>query len=555
MPNSVNPRRAFTHTRATTLIRILKPAAVWFCIMTAVAEVAHVGPPLPSEIVGLFVPPTRSDEPYAATAQDIFRYNPDGGEWSLVYSALRSEASIQGVGGYAKSSKVLYVVHSKGGAVTGDGGEKWREFGVLAPSEQVGGFIGIAVHPTDRREAILSWEKGAWITHDYGESFAPLNLPDSPSDLQQGAYAGGDSAPLVVATSTNLFISSAGTDSWIRLRLSTNGPSVFALTDQPPIAFVASTAGCQVYDLARPGYTATWAAPADFEADTMVADPSGRPLLWAQHQTRLSLLEWHEGNCQIRSVHESTVPLQLLTPHPRIDGGLYWAEGSQLMLLTDGFALASDTDPLNLAALSLGPLEILSLNDAQISRAHSFKAADVLEETLAQQPPLERVVEAALSHATFDHDEVVSWKKKVRSRNFLPKLRVGGGAREYPYDQTALVSETDRYGITTMNDLRLSDGVRNYGYVAAFVEWDLAKLLWDPEQVDLNKEKRYAARSRNDLIETVTRLYFERLDRLVKYNLHETTLTEDEKLTTLIKIWQNAEILNGLCGQRLFGVE
>jgi hypothetical protein len=321
----------------------------------------------------------------------------------------------------------------------------------------------------------------------------------------------------------------------------------------PALVLLPAASECTIIDINQPGMTGTQPCPSDFTAVETAADPTTPGNIWSLKNNRISLTQIG-NNPTSHSLYESKETLEHLTPHPRLNGALYWSEDTQIMLLTNAVQLTTTTPApaINLTSLSMGPMEILSQNTTPTYQPSAVDPKTIINEVMQEQPPLNLVLDSAIKHADFNPNELAEWKKKVRTRNLLPTLRVGGGARELPYDETVIVSETDRYGITTQNDLRLSDSIRTYGYAAAFVEWDLGKLVYDPEQVDINKEKRYSSKARNDLVKLVNSLYFEHINSLVKYRLHESRMSPDDKVTALLNIQENRSLLNNLCGANLF---
>ncbi len=532
---------------------LLAIAGLCLAINNTDAQVAPFAPPLPEEVASLFIPPTRSDEPYAATPHAIYRFDPTRANWTPIYSSTPSQSIIQTISGYSKSSKVLYVAHSKGAAVTSDEGVTWQECDLPGFPAAPGHCISVSVHPADRKEAVLAWPSGAWITRNYGESFSKLDLPTDSTPISAAEFVGGDNPTLVIRTPNHLLMQPPGTESWIRIATPQSSNAAFAFSMNPAAILLPTASSCTILDVDHPGMTGTEACPPDFDADTALADANHLGTLWCLKDNRISLASI--GSAPTANViHESRDNIQHLTLHPRLDGALYWTEDSQVMLLTNALSLASTSPPapINVSSLTMGPMEVLSQNTTPTSQPSAVDPKTIINEVMQEQPPLNLVLDSAIKHADFNPNELAAWKKKVRTRNLLPTLRVGGGARELPYDETIIVSETDRYGIATQNDLRLSDSVRSFGYVAAFVEWDLGKLLYDPEQVDINKEKRYSSKARNDLVKMVNGLYFERIDALVKYRLHEARMSPDDKVTALLNIQENRSLLNNLCGADLF---
>ena len=519
------------------------------------SKIETIGPSLPQEIMSFYVPPTQSDEPYAATADSVFRYNKKNNQWNKIYSTSLADKKILGICGYAKSSQVLYVVHSKGGARTKNSGQSWNEFILTGFSQESGKFIKIIVNPKDRKQAILAYQKKAWITDDYAESLNSFPYPSESEEISDVGYTGGDNTHLVIITSNALYYSSDYGKSWVSLLRSLQGPDLLALSPIIPCAFVAADkSSFRAYDLLRPGFQSVYKTDLSLDLNHIDTDCAFKGLIWGANEHNIFLIDLQSTPIKGVSMYKTDKIISSIKAHPGLFDACYWSEDNQLYLMKDSFSGKEPTLPasLDLSTFTKSPYELLSQQVGNNEIINSQDAYEKLNSLMVSQPPLEEVIGAALKHSHFSDGEVNSWKKKLRSRNLMPTLKLGYGVREYPVSRSETIENVDRYGVSKTGYVRLDDEIENLDSYSISLTWDLTKLFYDPEQIDVNKEKREEANQRNQLIFQITNLYYERLEQIMKIKLATEKMNLQEKISIIMGIRRISDLLNGLCGSQIF---
>lgn len=511
-------------------------------------------PALSGRVVDLFVPPTRLRGLFVATPQQVFRFEETRTNWVPIYTAAAPGIAILGINGYAKASSVLYVAHVRGIARTRDDGESWLETVPPDYSQPPDSFVGVSVNPTNRREAALAFRSGAWLTRDFGESFNRLTLPAAGETLLDIAYVGADTGVLVFLTERALHLTTNGGESWVSLPRESSERAVLAASAKFPAAVVATDQGAlTAYDLSRPGFRRVQEVRDINTCEGLATDCAGRGLLWAACGSQLRLFGLTGEHAESLASHQFEEPIRVVREHPRLHDQVFCAASGQILLArVDGVPAAEAlTNLWHFAAFSPGPQHETKAQAGPGGAATQAEIQELLYHLAAVEPTLNDLLSAALKHARYSDKEITRWKKRARARNWLPQFRVGAGLREYPLDQAEIYGYVDRFGIPQRNDLRLSDRIEPMGYASAFLVWDLSRLLFDPEEVDINREKRYEITQRNALITQVTTLYYERLDLLLRARLRADKMTVGERISSTIKLQQKTELLNNLCGQPL----
>jgi len=127
----------------------------------------------------------------------------------------------------------------------------------------------------------------------------------------------------------------------------------------------------------------------------------------------------------------------------------------------------------------------------------------------SDEPPVEAVHRVALRYLDLGAGRFASLQERVRRRRLLPELEIGGeygGFRARDRDQDDVVfSSGDRHLLVD----RLAERGRDFE-VGASLRWDLSGPVYDPEEIDVSKEVRELIELRDEVLDEINQLYFER---------------------------------------------
>jgi hypothetical protein len=126
----------------------------------------------------------------------------------------------------------------------------------------------------------------------------------------------------------------------------------------------------------------------------------------------------------------------------------------------------------------------------------------------ASEPAIAEVQRAALAYVDLAPERVRALARGAATRGWLPELQLSGGygrsrGRHRDYDQ-AFVSG----GMRELFD-RDRDDDDDFD-VGVTLSWDLGDVRFHPEQIDVLRETRAVIALRDDVLDEVTQLYFER---------------------------------------------
>jgi hypothetical protein len=126
----------------------------------------------------------------------------------------------------------------------------------------------------------------------------------------------------------------------------------------------------------------------------------------------------------------------------------------------------------------------------------------------ASEPDIGSVHRAALRYLDLQPDRIAALRRGVDRRGWLPIVAFRGSSdryrgRGYDYDE-AYVSGDRR---------ELHDSNRDYARdleLQLTVSWDLGDIAYHPEAIDVSREAREIIELRDDVLDEITQLYFER---------------------------------------------
>jgi len=207
--------------------------------------------------------------------------------------------------------------------------------------------------------------------------------------------------------------------------------------------------------------------------------------------------------------------------------------GSRLWMATDRGLLeaASPSGPWQRSAPPVGSSPIAAVAGAEpllyaagdrglfIARSESEAAPPTAalpapEARASEEPSVLQVQRAAIRYLDLAPERVRALQRGLRRRGWLPTFELrgaygGGRRRQRDYDE-AYTYDAPRLFLD-----RLQERSRDFA-VSTVLAWDLGDLAYHPESIDLSKEAREIIELRDDVLDEVTQLYFERKRALLE---------------------------------------
>lgn len=154
------------------------------------------------------------------------------------------------------------------------------------------------------------------------------------------------------------------------------------------------------------------------------------------------------------------------------------------------------------------------------------------------EPQINKVQEAAIGYADAASEKIKEWRKKAKMKAILPKLTVGlDNSSNSNYE--IYTSATTHYVYEGPDD-------RSKGWDLT-LSWDLSDLIWNSDQTSIDARSRLMVQLRDDVLDEVTKLYFERIR--VKIELDNLSIEDRKKrFEKELKLQELTARLDGLTG-------
>lgn len=150
------------------------------------------------------------------------------------------------------------------------------------------------------------------------------------------------------------------------------------------------------------------------------------------------------------------------------------------------------------------------LSDAQASGVDAPRAADFsgLQGLLDAEPSIGEVHHFAIEYAEVDPEKITRWRRLAQRRAWLPDVSLGvDGARDWSKSSSIWGSYTSGGQHYVGPDDKARGG--DLGWDVS-LSWDLGDVVWSSEQTSIDSRSKLMVELREDILDQVTRVYFER---------------------------------------------
>lgn len=159
---------------------------------------------------------------------------------------------------------------------------------------------------------------------------------------------------------------------------------------------------------------------------------------------------------------------------------------------------------------------------------------------LEGEPKIEEVQKAAIEYAEVQPEKIREWRKQASRRAWFPQVSTGVNR-----------NVTDLWHWETGSTTKADDDALRRGRDSVewdiSLTWDLSELIWNDDQTSIDVRSRLMVQLRNDILDEVTKIYFERLR--VKMELDNLSIEERKKrLEKELRLKELTAELNGLTG-------
>jgi len=467
---------------------------------------------------------------YAASGSALYSSVDGGMHWSGCFRAP-GHAAIRHLAVDPFDSQHLLAATDNGLYGSGDGAEHWRRLFREAGSGESRCQV-VRFHPTRRHEVLVGTAGGVFQSVDGGRTWQAVGAALNRRAIVDLAIEAREPWRVYALTDQGLFVSADDLEQWERRFEMPSDDALDAeegsLTDEPP-----EEAGS-----AR-------------QPTALALDPQQPLQLYLA--TSNGLFVTHDGAASWQRVSEvglgtSEIRHVLLVAHSPVIAYVATSQGVarsvpqehrwELLyrgLPTQARYLAST--PTKLFAATDDGLYTLNLTPELLAQGQWPAVHEILA-NFVHEPTIKQVQESAIRYAEVQPQKIRQWRKQAALQALLPSV-------DFTFDRDKSVDDSiDEGSFPNFQVIPTRDMDRNWDFT---VEWDLGELIWNDDQTSIDVRSRLMVQLRDDILDEVTRAYFERR-RLQLELLTDPPTDPKVGLDKELRLQELTAILDGLTG-------
>lgn len=418
------------------------------------------------------------------TRRGLYRSSDQGREWKRVFSSGVWGGAVQAVAIAPGKPAAIYLAAGSKVYRSFEGPDRWQ------PVFQKAGSVNcVAVDPRNFRHLLVGTSQGIYASMDQGTTWFSLHRGMPVGPVARLLFHPTQEGRCYALAEGGLFRSADDGISWARVKVISRSDSdaspqekaeegseesqpvlTGALAIEPPSGriYVGTARGVLVGQQDGTGWSVVpMAGLGTPEVTDLLVDPQSTGRLYAATSRGIFSFSGQTNRWDRLQGELPAGPVRSVVFNPEdrsfwvgTDKGLYhlWAEA---------------------------PQRLPGVSFAQIG----------------QGPAILEVHQAAIRYAEVMPGKIRGWRAGALWRNWLPKFTIN---LDRSKDQT--IASSTSGGKTTF-----SVGPEDESFKLGFgFTWDLANLIWNSDQVSIDARSRLMVQLRQDILEEVTRLYFER---------------------------------------------
>jgi hypothetical protein len=495
------------------------------------------------EITSIAVHPHDPAVIFAGTSRALYRSTDHGRDFQAVFQPGGSRRAVNDIYIYPGAPQQVYAATDSGVYYSQDMGASFQQ--IFRDTDSQGRCLSFS---RDERRLYVGTEKGVFVKEGHGSAWRPLdgNLQNQPI-----SFLVHHKETLYIAADNELY----------RLDPSAGAPlKIFSLPAQPG------------EDNAQDEFSDPPSRPATEIRSIAIAEGSTRPVLyvstrrgifysinegeaweslpagnvpWEKHT---AMVIFEHTNCPDVSVYSKPCRFPVVATRE----GVFAYDGSEWIVLHNGMA----TTHVNFLVLDLlGRLyaatdrglffvmleQALSAAGDQLRNTPSGRIRQdypdygEIQKHFAGEPSIQTVHQLAIEYAEVHPEKIRSWRRGARNRALLPRVSFG-------LDRAA----TDLFHWDTGQNPDVLQKGRDYLEWDATLSWDLGDFVWSTSQTTIDSRSKLMVELREDILDQVTRLYFER--RRLQLELMDPALDAQSRLDRDIRVAELTALVDGLTG-------
>lgn len=431
---------------------------------------------------------------YAGSKGFLFK-SLDGGEnWKNVFKIPGINKAVNFISIDPKNSKTIFIATESGIFKSEDGGINWQAMPLSAGEDNV---LSLLIDLENKNKIFAGTERDIFMTKDLGRNWAKSSEGLSGINVRAIAQNYIDYKILFASAENGLFKSEDGAKTWKKVFFtdtnieedssddeyenevseeneSSNSPSWVSIDPvNPNIIYLATRRGIFKSDDNGNSWTQfSKLGLSNSHIKNFVLSSYNRGFIFAVTEKgifRFSEKEniWREYTNGLTSKETVFVALN--------------GEQDALWLVTSDGVFKSKGDLYEIKEVPLAD------------------EANAILKNFTQEPTIQEIQDAVIEYAEVHPNKIAKWRKAAKTKALLPKLSFGVDRDSY---KTLQYTSTSQIWLVGPED-------ESTGWDIT-CSWDLGDLIWNNAQTSIDVRSRLMVQLRDDILDEVTHLYFER---------------------------------------------
>ncbi|MFQ5585469.1 MAG: WD40/YVTN/BNR-like repeat-containing protein, partial [Thermodesulfobacteriota bacterium] len=203
-------------------------------------------------------------------------------------------------------------------------------------------------------------------------------------------------------------------------------------------------------------------------------------------------------------------------------------------------AAGRNDSPVLWAATRRGAFKAVAVEGSEMAVQGGEGAERILTQ-IGEEPTIHEIQRAAIKYAEVHPGKIEKWRKAAARKALLPDLKVAyDKSKDWQSSTYFYSTSSQKY---TDDDITLD---RDWSWSVS-ATWDLGELIWNNDQTSIDTRSRLMVQLRDDVLNEVTRLYFER-KRLQAELLHSPPQGVMEKVEKELRLQELTADIDALTG-------
>lgn len=469
----------------------------------------------------------------ATTPRTVYESTDGGQRWQQRFR-LPVEANAVKLAIDPSEKPILLLATDNGLYASFDDGQDWSRI-FLGSGEQEAVGTHLAFHPSKDGRILLGTHGGLFISADHGLQWRDVGLPPAARHIIHFSFDPNDPDRLYLVTNQGLWVGDLSEGRWEQ-RLTLIGiaedeaPGPEADSDEseaveeealrhltsvaidpqaPSTLYLAGSRGLQMSANGGASWTRLTRSGLTVPRITRLLPYAHSPLiLYAATERGVARYEPHRDRWRL------------------INQGLSTTRVNDLAETAQGIWAATDQ---GLYRYEFSPEE---MGDSEPPTAQDLLANFVHEPTITQ------VRDAAIRYAEVHPDKIKRWRRQASLQALLPSVNFG---MDHDTSRDLHVDEGS-YPNFQLIDTKDRDAGADLS-----ITWDLGELIWNDDQTSIDVRSKLMVQLRDDLVDEVTRTYFERR-RLQALLLTHPPTDQQAVLEKELRLQELTALIDGLTG-------